>query len=284
MKTNSEIAHIWANQLEYKGQQGNLYYSGSIIYSYGYHFAIAKHIDYKTVLMTNRGYSNSTAKHINLVRSAISHKDVIYCNDPTKSHDHNISEFINQIVYQAGFLVNAKKPEKYLFNIDNIKTKLDQYIGYFNLKLDKKQLEKINIYSKEDYLKVFEKQNKAIIKAEKKEIALGKKLYPVFVNNFRNNLKNDFTNIEQKALHKYNNLIGGPILFKITSSGIQSSKGINLTIEVAKRYINKFLSHEIKVADKILNYSVDQINKDFIKIGCHNIYRNEIEYLKTILN
>ena len=284
MKTNSEIAHIWANQLEYKGQQGNLYYSGSIIYSYGYHFAIAKHIDYKTVLMTNRGYSNSTAKHINLVRSAISHKDVIYCNDPTKSHDHNISEFINQIVYQAGFLVNAKKPEKYLFNIDNIKTKLDKYIGYFNLKLDKKQLEKINIYSKEDYLKLFEKQNKAIIKAEKKEIALGKKLYPVFVNNFRNNLKNDFTNIEQKALHKYNNSIGGPILFKITSSGIQSSKGINLTIEVAKRYINKFLSHEIKVADKILNYSVDKINKDFIKIGCHNIYRNEIEYLKTILN
>ena len=284
MKTNSEIAHIWANQLEYKGQQGNLFYSGSTIYSYGYHFAIAKHIDYKTVLITNRGYSVSTAKHINLVRSAISHKDVIYCNDPTKSHDHNISEFINQIVYQAGFLVNAKKPEKYLFNIDNIKTKLDQYIVYFNLKLDKKQLEKINIYSKEDYLKVFEKQNKAIIKAEKKEIALGKKLYPVFVNNFRNNLKNDFTNIEQKALHKYNNSIGGPILFKITSSGIQSSKGINLTIEVAKRYINKFLSHEIKVADKILNYSVDKINKDFIKIGCHNIYRNEIEYLKSILN
>ena len=234
--------------------------------------------------MTNRGYSNSTAKHINLVWSAISHKDVIYCNDPTKSHYHNISEFINEIVYQAGFLVNAKKPEKYLFNIDNIKTKLDKYIGYFNLKLDKKQLEKINIYSKEDYLKVFEKQNKAIIKAEKKEIAIGKKLYPLYVHNFRNNLKNDFTNIEQKAIEKYYNLIGGPILFKITSSGIQSSKGINLTIKVAKRYINKFLSHEIKVADKILNYSVGQINKDFIKIGCHNIYRNEIEYLNKILN
>ena len=49
MKTNSEIAHIWANQLEYRGQQENLFFSGKTIYSYGYHFAIAKLVVYKTV-------------------------------------------------------------------------------------------------------------------------------------------------------------------------------------------------------------------------------------------
>lgn len=284
MKTNSEIAHIWANQLEYKGQQSNLYYSGSTIYSYGYHFAIAKHIDYKTVLMTNRGYSNSTAKHINLVRSAISHKDVIYCNDPTKSHDYNISHFIKEIKNEAEYLVNARKPEKYLLCIEQIKSSLNKYLTYFDIKLNKNQLEQIQITSKNDYLELIEKEKQAQLKKNKKEIAIGKKLYPLYVHNFRNNLKNDFTHIEQKAIEKYYNSIGGPILFKITSSGIQSSKGINLTIEVAKRYINKFLSQEIKVTDKILNYSVDQINKDFIKIGCHNIYIKEIEYLNTILN
>jgi hypothetical protein len=284
MKTNSEIAHIWANQLEYRGQQSNLFFERSVIYSYGYHFPIAKHIDYKTVLITMRGYSNSTAKHIRFVENAISHKDLIYCNDPTKSHEHNISEFIIDIKKVAANLVNARKPQNYLTVIDYIKNNLNKYLTYFDIKLNKNQLEKIQITSKNDYLELIEKEKQAQIKKDKKEIAIGKKLYPLYVHNFRNNLKNDFTHLEQKAIEKHYNLIGAPILFKVTSSGIQSSKGINLTIEVAKRYINKFLSHEIKVTDKILNYSVDQINKDFIKIGCHNIYRNEIEYLNTILN
>ena len=284
MKTNSEIAHIWANQLEYKGQQGNLYYLGKTIYSYGSHFAIAKHIDYKTILMTNRGYSNSTAKHINLVYRAITHKEIIICNDPTASNQFNIDAFIGEIRKEAEKLIKAKKPEKYLLEIEYIKNHLNKYLQYFDLKLSKQQAEIIDIKSKEDFTQKIEIEKQKKLKADKKEILLGKKLYSIHVFNFRNNIKNDFTHNEEKSIQKYYISVGCPILFKIKENEIESSKGVKIPFEIAKRYINRFINSEIKPLDKILNYEVNKVEKNLLVIGCHNIYRTEIDYLNTNLN
>ena len=283
MKTNSEIAHIWANELEYKGQKGNLFYVGKTVYSYGYHFAIAKHLDYKTILITTRGYSNSTSKHINLVKQAISHKDKIYCNNPTGSHEENIKSFISEILFEANFLLKAKKPEKYIFNIECIKNTLNKYLEYFNLKLSKEQAGKIDIKSKEDFAEKMKIQKAKIEKQEKSLIAKGKKLFPIYVHNFRNGLKNDFLSEEIKALNKYFNFLGEPVLFKIKETEIESSKGVKIPLEIAKRYINKFYNNEIKPLDKILNYEVNKIDKNLLVIGCHNIYKTEIDYLNTVL-
>lgn len=283
MKTNSEIAHLWANELTYKGQQGNLFFSGKTVYSYGYHFAIAKHIDYKTVLITTRGYSNSTAKHIQLVKQAISHKDKIYCFNPTGSHEENINRFIIEITNEAIKLIRATKPEKYFLEIDYIKNRLNKYLEYFNLKLSKEQAAKIDIKSKEDYIEKMKIEKAKIEKQEKKLIAKGKKLYPIYVHNFRNELKQDFTNEEKKWIDKYNISIGCPIIFKIKETEIESSKGVKIPFEIAKRYINKFYENQIKPFDKILNYQVAKVEKNILVIGCHNIYKNEIDYLKNQL-
>lgn len=284
MKTNSEIAHIWANELEYKGQQGNLFYSGKTVYSYGYHFPIAKHLDYKTVLFTKRGYSNSTAKHIRLVMQAISHKDLIFCNNPTASHEDNINAFIREILIEGDCLINSRKPEKYLIAISFIKNQLKKYLEYFNLKLSKQQAEKININTKEDYLERVKSEKEKREKEEKKQIAKGKKLYPLYVHNFKNGLKQDFTNEEKKCIDNYNISIGCPVLFKIKENEIESSKGVKIPFEIAKRYLNKFYNNEIKPLDKILNYQVARVEKNLLVIGCHNIYKTEIDYLKTQLN
>lgn len=284
MKTNSEIAHIWANQLEYKGQEANLFRRGNTIYSYGYHFPIAKHLDYKTILMTTRSYSNSTAKHISLVRQAISHKDVIYCYNPENSHAENVEAFVREIKSEATNLIKAKKPEKYLLEIEYIKGRLNKYLAYFDLKLSKAQAEQIDIKSKEDFIQRVEVEKAKQLKADKKAIAIGKKIYPIYVHNFRNELKNDFTPDEFKALNKHIDSIGNPILFKVKASEIESSKGIKIPFEIAKRYINRFLNSEIKPSDRILNYEVNKVKKDLIVIGCHNIFKAEIDYLNGVLN
>jgi hypothetical protein len=284
MKTNSEIAHIWANQLEYNGQEANLFRRGKTIYSYGYHFPIAKHLDYKTILMTTRSYSNSTAKHIGLVRQAISHKDVIYCYNPENSHAENVEAFVREIKIEATNLIKAKKPEKYLLEIEYIKERLNKYLTYFDLKLSKAQAEQIDIKSKEDFIQRVEVEKAKQLKADKKAIAIGKKIYPIYVHNFRNELKNDFTPDEFKALNKHIDSIGNPILFKVKASEIESSKGIKIPFEIAKRYINRFLNSDIKPSDKILNYEVSKVKKDLIVIGCHNIFKAEIDYLNGVLN
>ena len=43
----SHIAHLWANQLQDEARNsgsGNFYFDGDVIYSYGSHFPIAKHV------------------------------------------------------------------------------------------------------------------------------------------------------------------------------------------------------------------------------------------------
>lgn len=70
LRNNSEVAHSFAHQQHSAAKGSNLFYINDTIYSYGYHFAIAKLINGKA-LLTNRSYSVSTRKHIRLVWNAV---------------------------------------------------------------------------------------------------------------------------------------------------------------------------------------------------------------------
>jgi hypothetical protein len=72
-----EIPHLWAHrtQEEARNRQGNLYFTGDTIYSYGSHFPIARHVaseaGERAVLFTTSTYSVTTSSHCSAVRSAI---------------------------------------------------------------------------------------------------------------------------------------------------------------------------------------------------------------------
>lgn len=75
----NEIAHLWAHktQASARNKQGNLYFSGDVIYSYRNSYPLAKHVTGKDgtpgVLLNRNGYSNTTARHLSQVRRAVSH-------------------------------------------------------------------------------------------------------------------------------------------------------------------------------------------------------------------
>jgi len=68
---------LWAHrtQDEARNRQGNLYFTGDTIYSYGAHFPIARHVTNESgeraVLFTTATYSVTTSSHCSAVRSAI---------------------------------------------------------------------------------------------------------------------------------------------------------------------------------------------------------------------
>jgi len=72
-----EIPHLWAHrtQDEARNRQGNLYFTGDTICSYGSHFPIARHVTndagVRGVLFTTATYSVTTSSHCSAVRSAI---------------------------------------------------------------------------------------------------------------------------------------------------------------------------------------------------------------------
>jgi hypothetical protein len=87
------VAHLWAHkaQSEARVKQGNFYFRGDVIYSYGSHFPIARHVTNKrgekAVLLTTCGYSVTTANHIDLVRRACSHMTVFHVRDVADPDD-----------------------------------------------------------------------------------------------------------------------------------------------------------------------------------------------------
>jgi hypothetical protein len=72
-----EVPHLWAHrtQDDARNKQGNLYFTGDTIYSYGSHFPIARHVTNdageRAVLLTTATYSVTTSSHCSAVRSSI---------------------------------------------------------------------------------------------------------------------------------------------------------------------------------------------------------------------
>jgi hypothetical protein len=75
LRNHQEVAHVWAQRSQESGKAGNMFFEGESIYSYGRHFEIARHVS-GAVLFTTASYSNSTAKHKNYTRRAVSHLTV----------------------------------------------------------------------------------------------------------------------------------------------------------------------------------------------------------------
>lgn len=75
---NSQVAHTWAHG---QAATGSNFYSpdGVILYSYGGHFPCGERVREGQFLVTSRGYSSSTAKHLNYTRQAV-YGDVITCD------------------------------------------------------------------------------------------------------------------------------------------------------------------------------------------------------------
>lgn len=75
MKTNQEVADAWA--MGYSAKSGTMFTDGETIYSYGYHFPIAKKVN-GYVLFNHTYYSATTSKHQCHVRRAM-RGDIVYC-------------------------------------------------------------------------------------------------------------------------------------------------------------------------------------------------------------
>ena len=68
MKTNKETIKNYLQQEKTHGNSQNVFYSYDMIYSYGYHYILGKFINDDILIINDKGYSNTTSKHIHLLR------------------------------------------------------------------------------------------------------------------------------------------------------------------------------------------------------------------------
>ena len=93
MLSNAEVARRFAKGYT-SGSSQHVFIDGDCIYSYGRHFCIARRVN-EVVLLTTRTYSSSTAKHVRLVRSALS--EMVECYDPGATGEVNMKHYDEEI-------------------------------------------------------------------------------------------------------------------------------------------------------------------------------------------
>jgi hypothetical protein len=266
----STIAHYWANktQSEARNSIGSLYYHNDTIYSYRDNFAIGKHVErngQNKVLITLRTYSNTTAKHINVVRNASNHLDTIYCYYPNGSHLDNFNAFLKDVESISKSLLTARKPQIYINKIDSVKNMVERYANFFETQIPTTLNEALNIVNLETYQtyvankETFEKQEKA-----KQERA--KKLQ----------FKKDLKNWMQGKTHVLYNRLNNLDYLRTKDNRLETSQGVKIPIELFKRLKNAYINNTIKIGDKVLEYTINNIDKTHVQIGCH---RFELKYL-----
>lgn len=257
---NSDLAHTYANRLQNSGRSGSMFFEGSTIYSYGHHFPICKFTTNEqgeeVLLFTTRGYSNTTGKHISIVRAATNQYKKIYCNNPKGTHEENFKAWLNSSENIAKKLINARKPEKYLAEIGYNKRQAEQYSEFFGINIPQNLQDVFNISNKQEYLKLYEKQIEFEKQEEKRRI---KEQKIKFKEQFKKWINEETDRIY--TYYKYDFL-------RVKDNRIETTQAVQIPMELAKRLYLSVKNGSLSVGDKVLNYSVDKVGQE-IKIGCH---------------
>jgi hypothetical protein len=169
-----DVAHDWANHQDGSGigAGGNMLYGGGCIYSYGDHFMIARHVTNdkgeRAVLFTERTYSQTTAKHIAITKGASSHLNVIYVADPALGKDDLFTDWRGRIITIAEKLTEAKRPQKYATEIENLYHEARRYAGFFGYQMPELLIQAGNIRNSNQFTDYLAK-DKAEREAEEAE-------------------------------------------------------------------------------------------------------------------
>ena len=296
MKTkfnNPELAHIWANQQQSHGSGSSMFFEGSTIYSYGYHFKIAQFIEnkegQKCIFLNYRSYSNTTNKHQSLVWRALPPNIPFFrvsdfFNDPnyaTGSHKENLTHYVNEAEKLQKLTKNAHKLKmSYLEQLKNQIDIFEKYCSFFDLQdltkfnpilgqglTLKERYEKLTsfilVYENSEELKRWQiKQEENKKKAEEKALIEAKEKIEAF-RQFK--ISSIYANIGYQLL-RYNN----------DTQMIETSGGVKMHGLIFLKAYNRLINNELSKGQHVDSYVFGGISNDFVLIGCHKIPMTEI--------
>jgi len=262
MKTvfnNTDLCHTYAQQTQTEGRTANrsiFFYNGKI-FSYGHHFCMANIVE-GVMYFTLRNYSNSTSKHINILRNATSHYTKVFCAFPDGSPTENFKYWYNEATNAAEKLKKAKKPEIYLNALQHLANEIQIYADALNIAIMPELIALIAIKDKTEYISLLEKR-----KAEKelKEAKEAREAKIKFKEAYKKWANNESQYIESR--------INLDFLRIKNADRIETTQAVEIPQKMAIALYQSIKNNTLKIGDKILNFTVNNINTHEISIGCH---------------
>jgi hypothetical protein len=266
-----------------------MYFYKHTIYSYGNHFPIAEIRNNGKVLMTWRGYSVSTAKHISKVRAAISHRDVAYCYNPQLDILHNLEHESKRLRDEINIIKNKRtRPhtkDNARIKLDGLITNAKRYCEAMDTTLDI-QLEVLHSTPDDEMQSAYElfqyamnledfDYEKAVKDREERVAKLTKKRNAEILAKNQENLA-AWLNGAQNSWMLRDNIT--PMHLRVSADGtqIETTKGAKVSYESAKS-----LYMAIQTGADVRGFEIDGYkvisNESVLKIGCHDIPPTEVE-------
>lgn len=275
--SNSQVAHVWAQQTQSSGKSSNLFFEDTCIYSYGRHYLAAKiHTikGKKIALINSDTYSPSTGKHLSEIRSAL--RDLMpKFNVPNPSDikdEKNYEYMVSNIKYAIEQSLKRSKItdlESVRYNLNTIDDVIKEANEYFKLigkraykmpvKTRKQILDHLNARLKR-YQELNTPEMIAAKKAKQDKITAEK--YAESIADFR--------------AGKNTNIHGLPYdLLRIQGNEVITSRGARVPLIVAKHLLESLLKGRDITGETVGQFAITSVNNDTVKIGCHEIAISE---------
>jgi hypothetical protein len=283
LKSTSEVAHFWANQVQSEGRASSIFYDENKIYSFGKHYTLAvieksETRDRNVFFLNTNKYSNTTAKHQNIVSQAVPKLDnvVIYCPFPGNQFyktEYRLQQIVEHLCEQARDAI--KKQLKARENSYHI-TQAAQYLNEaykicdnFN-GVSKASIEAI--YNSAEYSQA----NTKAIRIDATRIEREKKAE-------QNRAKKEREHLAKWLKHEHNGtLYSIPVSLRLSKdmTRIQTTRGAEVPTEQALEIWTRIVAGENVLGEKLGHYTIDEITPEHIQVGCHLI---EVDTVKSFV-
>ena len=271
--SNADCIHMFAQRSQYEGRtsNGNVYFKGNKIYSYGNHYLLGEFInDGKVIIINDKGYSMSTSKHIGILSGATRQYKQF------RKTDTDLDLVHSAIISNKKSLARAKKPELYIFPILKLWESLNEFLEYTKAKKYKsnpkykeiKSIVKALSNNPEDYKEKLKIASEKAAKAQKREDA---KELKVNLSKF-NSYEIDYFRV------------GKEDFLRLSKDGtkVETSQRVSVKRENAKA-LYEMIKKGVDIKGKhIEHYTVTSINGT-LKIGCHNINIDSMHKIGSLL-
>lgn len=271
------VAHHWANRIGEGAKASNLFFEQEKIYSYGRHFLIAKHVYNEhgghAVLLTERTYSRSTSAHVNIVRRASSHLHLLNVPDPDLPAEELFEKWYNRIKGIAGALDNARKPQKYLLDIQAVFERAKHYADFYGFAMPEILIKAAEIQNTAQYFELLQQERELRKAQEKKAQADALKVQRLKLKIWR---KFGIDYLPAADGFDY-------LRFNKEKQSIETSQKVEFPLAAGHQLYGLVLATLKKGGCRgcresfLGRYSISQINKRFIRVGCHKVSLTEIQ-------
>jgi hypothetical protein len=170
---------------------------------------------------------------------------------------------LNKAEQSADKLKNARKPEIYINELKQIENKATIYANYFKIAIPETLQTVLKVTTKAEILAYMDNKAQLIAKekADKEKAELKK--HKIELKKWRNfEISRLYTRTENVDYLRKND------------TEFQTSQGVKIPIEIGLIFYKNLAN--VKVNYKFLYFTVSEITKTFICIGCHKITFKEI--------